>query len=350
MNKVLLITTHPALGGAQKWTYNQIEILSGNYEVYLATGEKEWLTEVSTPLCKGLLIDEGIYSFHSLGYLWRLYRFVKEHHIEMIIASSANAGLYARLLKFFSPFLIVIYVSHGWSAIYRGSRFHEYIEKGLSYVSNSILAISHSDYAKAVKVLGIAPKKVKLIENGIWPCIDTWGIAKKKEKDYDLEIVMVARFEVPKRQDIVIEAAKQLPNIHFHFVGDGEQRNSLQQDAPENIIFWGTQDDIQVHLKQADIFMLLSDSEGMPLSVLEALSCSKPLILSHIDSMQYFIVNNGYLVENNVDDVVVLLQKMLDKDLEVMGKHSKKIFDTRFNLEIKKEQYLAYYEGFLKSS
>ena len=342
MKKVLFITTHPALGGAQKWTYNQIQLLQSSYDVYLATGAEEWLTEASSSYCKKVWVDEGIYAFASLGYLFRLRKFVKENNIDLIIASSANAGLYARLLKLIVFNVAVTYVSHGWSAIYRGNKFHRSIEWGLSYLSNMILVVSKSDYMNAIDNLKISPSKLTLIENAIPPYRQKNKY--QKGKDNGLDIVMVARFEIPKRQDLLLEAAKQLPKMHFHFVGDGPEKIDVQKEAPKNTTFWGELTNIEEVLQNADIFVLLSNSEGMPLSVLEALSYGKPIILSNIPSMQTFITDgNGILVDNNINCIVKALKEINDKNLKHMGESSKDIFDTRFNLENQKDVYLDYY-------
>jgi len=344
MKKALFITTNPELGGAQKWTYDQILLLVDSYEVYLSTGSHGWLSKEAKRHCKEMLIDKRLYSFSSLGYLFQLWKFTKKNKINLLIASSANAGIYARLLKILVPSISVVYVSHGWSAIYRGNYIYQWIEKGLSYLSSSILVISKSDYSKAINTLHIAPKKLKLIENSIFPLPSV-----KRDKyvavNQRLQIVMVARFDIPKRQDILIETARQLPQIDFYFVGEGSQMQSLQKDAPSNTYFLGALNSIEEVMQNADIFVLLSDSEGMPLAVLEALAYAKPLLLSNIPSLHTFIAANGLLVSNRVNAVVNALVELEKKELEKLGTASKKMFNERFNLEIRKQEYLDYYQS-----
>lgn len=347
MKRALFITTNPELGGAQKWTHNQLLLLTSTYDVYLATGSRGWLSDIAKEQCKEILIDEGLYAFSSLGYLFRIWKFVKSNQINILIASSANAGIYARLLNVLIPSLSVVYVSHGWSAIYRGNRIYQWIEKGLSYLSSSILVVSQSDYTKAIDILHISPNKLKLIENSIFP-ISMKKCRQYTREDNRLQVIMVARFDVPKRQDLLIAAAKRLAHMNFHFVGDGSQMKLLQKEAPSNTVFWGALDNISEVLYQADICVLLSESEGMPLSVLEALSCAKPLLLSQIPSMQTFIDANGLLVDNGIEAVVNALVELESKDLEILGKNSKEVFDARFNLELKKENYLEYYSDLIK--
>jgi glycosyltransferase involved in cell wall biosynthesis len=345
VKKVLFVTTNPELGGAQKWTYDQANLLVTHFEIYFATGSDGWLSSTIDPLCKKTLIDKGLYSFASIGYLFRLWRFVKKNEIDMIVASSANAGIYARLMKILSPKMRIVYVSHGWSAIYRGNRFAKIVEKVLSFFSTAILTVSKSDYSRAIKVLGISPKKLVLIENAIPPCGQGVDSQEVKDDKNSISIVMVARFDYPKRQDLLVEVAKRFDHIHFIFVGDGQNLKACQQDASKNISFLGSLVEVESVLSRADIFALLSNSEGMPLAVLEALACGKPLLLSNLPSMKTFIDENGLLVENTVDAVssaIEVLEKMSIKD---MRNNSKKIFDKHFNLLNRQNEYVEFYKN-----
>jgi len=344
MKRILFMTTRPILGGAQKWTHDQIKILEGQFDLYLSTGEEGWLTKKLKLSCKDMLIDKQLYSYTSISYLFRLLMFVKKNRIDMVVASSANAGLYARLLRIFLPKLHVVYVSHGWSAIYRGNSMFQTVEKILSYLSTAILAISKSDYHKAVDILKIHPEKVVLIENAIYPYKNLARISRQKDLE-NITIVMVARFEYPKRQDLLIEAAKRFPDIQFKLVGEGKNLESCKKGAPSNVHFLKASTNIEEVLRDADIFALLSESEGMPISVLEALSCEKPILLSQMSSMETFVRENGLLVRNDVNEVIAAIKRLGELDLDSMGKDSLELFNDRFNLLNNKKKYIRFYES-----
>lgn len=346
MKQILFITTRPELGGAQKWTHDQIRILEGKFDIYLSTGEEGWLTEELKLSCRDMLINRKLYSYTSIFYLFKLWMFVKKNRINIVVASSANAGVYARLLKIFLPNLSIVYVSHGWSAIYRGNVVFQMVEKMLSYLSTAIVAISKSDYNKAVDILKIHPQKVILIENAIYPYKNVITLDQRRDlKTTTMTILMVARFEYPKRQDLLIEAAKRLPGIQFKLVGEGTTLHSCKKEAPSNVHFLEASTNIEAALREADIFALLSESEGMPMSVLEALASGKPVLLSQISSMEIFIRENGLLVNNDVNEVIAAIKKFKKLDLDSMGKASLELFNNRFNLLNKKRKYIDFYES-----
>lgn len=344
MKRILFITTRPELGGAQKWTHDQMELLEGKFDLYLSTGEEGWLTEKLKFSCQDMLINRKLYSYTSISYLFKLWMFVRKNRIDIVVASSANAGVYARLLKIFLPKLSIVYVSHGWSAIYRGNIVFQAVEKMLSYLSTAILVISKSDYDGAVDILKIHSEKVVLIENSIYPYKNVVTIDRQRDSK-NITIVMVARFEYPKRQDLLIEAAKRLPDIQFQLVGEGKNLESCKKSAPNNVHFLGAKTNIEEILKNSDIFALLSESEGMPISVLEGLASKKPILLSHLPSMETFVRGNGFLVQNDVNEVIMSIKKFKELDLDTMGKVSLELFNERFNLLNNKERYIHFYES-----
>ncbi|MBO1913710.1 glycosyltransferase, partial [Microvirga sp. 3-52] len=93
-------------------------------------------------------------------------------------------------------------------------------------------------------------------------------------------IIMVARFAAPKRQLQLLKALNQLRHIQWKvsFAGDGpllhEAKEFVKQaNLCDRVEFLGNRDDITELLHKSSIFALLSDWEGLPLSILEAMRC-----------------------------------------------------------------------------
>ena len=123
---ILFIITKSETGGAQKFVSEQIRCLSNtkSWNCLLATNTEGWLTQSveNTIHDKKMLLDTKITNIFSISYLIKLIRFIKKNKPDLIIANSANGGLYGRLAGIFTK-TKVIYVSHGWSSIYNGGRF-----------------------------------------------------------------------------------------------------------------------------------------------------------------------------------------------------------------------------------
>lgn len=309
--KIAIIITKSEIGGAQTWVLELFSILKPYFDIYLVTSESGWLT-TKFPEDKTYIIP-GISSIKKPLTVMKIAAVLKDNNIDVVISNSANAGLYSRLAKILKPHKH-IYVSHGWSCIYNGGRSQRlfcWVEKILSYLSNTILCVSERDKKNALEIIGIKEEKITVIKNKITP------LPKKEKTNPRLKALFVGRMTHPKRADLFIEAAKKLPNIDFYLVGDGpliKYLKSLSQGYDKNIFFLGEINNFNSYC-DFDIFVLCSDSEGLPMSAIEAGSAGLPLVLSDVGGCSELIYSlsnqtNGLLVENNTNSITSALTQI----------------------------------------
>jgi glycosyltransferase involved in cell wall biosynthesis len=121
------------------------------------------------------------------------------------------------------------------------------------------------------------------------------------------DIILIARLSPEKRIDIFLQAIKlvvdKMPKTKVIIIGDGKLRDSLEKLSFElginrNVNFAGYRDDVGYWLRRARIFALTSDLEGLPLSVMEAMMCGLPAVVSDVGDLADLIDDgvNGYLV------------------------------------------------------
>lgn len=343
MKKILFLITKSQNGGAQKWTKEQIEICSKDFICYLATDKNGWLSiNVSV---KDRFLNSLIYKRFSLSYLLELNSFIKKNQIDLIVASSANAGIYSRLIKLLNRRVKIIYVSHGWSSIYNGKKLaflYTFIEKHLVKISDSILCVSKKDFENAKNIIGINDNKLKWITNKIYPIENSESL---KKQDSTIKLLTVARLESPKRIDLLIQATKGWDKVELHIVGDGMQRNYLESIKHKNVVLHGEIDGFN-DFRSYDIFSLISDSEGLPLSALEAMSSKLPIILSDVGGCFELVDGNGILVKNDTNEIKEAILKCI-ANREIFSKKSIEIFNKKYNLELNKDIYINYYQDIL---
>lgn len=291
MLKVAHIITKSEIGGAQTWVKDQVSLLEGEFEHFIITNKAGWLTENAT--VKDQLFVPEIEKGFSLKAFLKIVEFIKQNRIDVVVASSANAGLYARLLKVMTK-VRVVYVSHGWSCIYNGGRFSKLyiaIERVLSFLSDKILCVSEKDKQDAAKIIGIKEDKLIHIRNCVFP-----RKSKHKEVTSCFKVLFLGRLAHPKRPDLLIDAISQLPDVSLDVVGDGPLLSHCSR--PGNVHFVGAVENFD-NFSEYDLFALISDSEGMPMSALEAASTGLPLLLSDVGGCGELITKNGLLVENS---------------------------------------------------
>lgn len=343
MKNILFMVTKSQNGGAQKWTKEQIEICSNDFNCFLATDKDGWLSK--NVQVQDKFLNNLINKRFSFSYLLEFNKFIRNNKMDLIISSSANAGIYSRLIKLLNKEIKVIYVSHGWSSIYNGGKLaflYTFIERQLSKISDSVLCISKKDFENAKNIIGISENKLKWITNKIYPIKN---IKLTDTLNTNIKLLTVARLEAPKRIDLLIEATKDLNHTELHIVGDGSQRNYLESIKHKNVIFHGEINSFN-SFRNYDIFCLISDSEGLPLSALEAMSSGLPLILSDVGGCFELIDENGILVENNPKKIKeAIINSIFNK--EFFSKKSIKIFNEKYNLEFNKNSYISYYREIL---
>jgi glycosyltransferase involved in cell wall biosynthesis len=127
------------------------------------------------------------------------------------------------------------------------------------------------------------------------------------EKDTPIDFIFVGRLAPVKRLDLFLGALqlvqRTLPDVQAVIVGDGELRGPLEQLARElgvdrSVSFVGQQRDVEVWLRKSKLFVLASDSEGLSLSLMEAMRCGVPAVVSRTGDLGDLVEDgvNGYLV------------------------------------------------------
>jgi glycosyltransferase involved in cell wall biosynthesis len=110
------------------------------------------------------------------------------------------------------------------------------------------------------------------------------------DKD-DRLIMQVARFHPVKDHDTAVRAfaqvADQVDRARLVLIGDGPQRSTTQQLASDlhissQVTFMGVRDDVLALLPGADVFMLSSLSEGVSVTMLEAMATGLPICTTHV--------------------------------------------------------------------
>ncbi|NIF57278.1 glycosyltransferase family 4 protein [Enterobacter sp. Ap-916] len=307
MNNIAFIVTKSEIGGAQSWTNEMMKLIKNDASIHLITSEHGWLTEQGN-FDKVFILPELKKHFSFLGYI-RLLKYIRKEKISVMIASSANAGIFSRMAKLFVRFKC-IYVSHGWSCIYNGGTLKSLfikIEKYLSVLTDAVWCVSKSDSDKARDIIGINENKIINLTNSV-PKMQS-RIKQSNEK----KIIFVGRLTHPKRPDLLLSVVAKHPDIKLDVAGAGDRLAALaaKYEKFNNIKFLGEVKNFS-NYSEYDVFALISDSEGLPMSALEAHTAGLPLLLSDVGGCYEVIKKNGLLVSNNEKDIEEKLLEILN--------------------------------------
>ena len=282
----------------------------------------------------------------ALGYLVEagiLIDWMKSNQVEHVHEHFANpTALVAMLAKRYGGITYSLSI-HGPDIFYTvdSSLLREKVEN-----ATFVRAISH--YCRS--------QLMRLTEHHLWVnfhivrCgIDPAVYSPRPVPDNPVpEILCVGRLVPAKGQHILIEAcAKVLQSgtkLHLTFVGGGEDRPSLEQlgmdlKISDHLLFTGAlgQDEVRQYYDRADIFVLASFAEGVPVVLMEAMAKEIPVISTRITGIPELIDhgNDGLLATpGDVDDLARQIGTLLEdpESGHKLGKAGREKVETVYNI------------------
>ena len=126
----------------------------------------------------------------------------------------------------------------------------------------------------------------------------------------DVLLLCVGRFDPVKNHRLLIDSfaqtARESPNVHLLLAGDGHLRASLQAQVAllglqDQVHFLGVRDDVPTLLSAADLFLFASDSEGSPLSLMEAMAAGLPIIGTAVGGVREMVSGEASVLVNAGD-------------------------------------------------
>ncbi|KWR90166.1 glycosyl transferase [Cupriavidus sp. IDO] len=306
--RVACLITNSEIGGAQSHVADLLQSANGQADMVLLAGGDGPLLDIAQragiPVIRLQQLDNTLSPARALTALRELLLALRQAAPDLIHAHSAKAGALGRIAGFLLG-IPVIYTVHGFAfkpeapARQRvAARIAEWL---LAPLTARMICVAEAEKHLA-RTLPIRARHIAVIPNGI---ADTNARARPEAPVQ--RIVMVARLAAPKRPDLVIRAFAQasLPACELVITGDGPRRSAMQQladqVAPGRVRFTGGIGDVPNLLLTAQIFVLTSDHEGFPLSVLEAMRAGLPVIASDLPGIREQLDNGrcGVLLERN---------------------------------------------------
>lgn len=162
------------------------------------------------------------------------------------------------------------------------------------------------------------------------------------EKEYSDKIenvIFVGRIVKEKGVFEIIDTARQNPQILFTLIGPAEHNaDKLIGYVPSNVRFLGpkTKKEIRRALRSSDVFLLPTYSEGLSISIMEAMASKMPIITTDVGGNKSMIENKGGLLipMKNSAAISQAINKMMNKDTRIkMGEWNHKKCEKEFSTE-----------------
>ena len=340
--KILHIITKSELGGAQSVLTSIVNALCEEHEVTVIAGEGDgkMFNAIDDRVRKIYYphLRRDISLYHDTKTLVAMWKFNRKLRPDIIHLHSSKAGLLGRLVF---PRRKIIYTIHGFDSIRVAFRQFLPIERIMQRRCAAIVGVSQYDM-NSLHSEGIFAN-THLVYNGVDVPQQQPSATVSFPTGYAKTVLCIARVAKPKRHDIFIECAKRLPQYAFVWIGNLDPVDNV----PDNVFFLGNIPNAAAYCKQADLFMLPSNYEGLPIVILEAMCQGKAIVASKVGGISEMVIDNknGFAVPNDSAIFAERIQYILGNDevLQQFSDYSLQLYKNRFTNQKMVEGYLKIY-------
>ena len=251
---------------------------------------------------------------------------------------------------------------HG-SRYYAGRLRRKLALRAAAGLSGGIVAVSQALAGQLSRDLWIRSTRITTIPNGVRfdPLAESTIRSELALSPEDHLVVTVGNLYPVKGHRVLLDAAallsSQHPNLHVAIAGRGELAAALAEQARElglagRLHLLGLRTDVANVLAAADVFVLPSLSEGLPLALLEAMCAARPIVASAVGEVPVALAAGaaGLLVEpGNATALAAALHRMLENRFEaqLLGKSAQARAAAEYGIARMVTRYAALYERLL---
>ena len=375
---VAQIATRMDTGGVPSHIMTLARGLQCNYAVTLVCGKldpkhESALAAAGVPV---IFVDfrRLLHPLADIRTLVTLVRILRAGRFDVVHTHMSKAALVGSIAAVIARVPVVVNTAHNLGfvamphAVLR-ALFWLYDRMLFAAAVDSVITVAENVRARMVSSRMIALDKVVSIHNGIDTALFDKRPAAAAEcrSEFSNEpdavlIVTVARLVWFKGLDTLIDAAHavfaECPLARLVIVGDGPLHDRLVEQAAQlgiadRVLFTGERIDIPAILGAADIFVLSSVSEGMPISILEAMASAKPVVATAVGGVPELLTEGetGLLVPPAQPAALATALVKLACDPELrrsMGARGRARVDQEFSASAMVERTAALYARLLR--
>lgn len=297
----------------------------------------------------------------DLALIFKIRKYIIKNNINVLHCHQYTPWVYGALASILTH-TKVIFTEHGRFYPDQSSWKRRYINPLLVLITDHITAISKATKQALVDYEFIPSSKIEVIYNGIAELESDIPASKELRKTLSIAqdtliLGTIARLDPIKNHSLLISSfadiQQKYPNTLLLIVGDGETRSDLERlvkqlNISDRVIFTGYKANPVDYLQLMDIFLLTSLSEGTAMTLLEAMSLSKPCIVTDVGGNPEIIEHrvSGLVTPSDDKNKLVAACILLLKESELrdkFGQAGRAIFEKKFTAEVMLEKYQVFY-------
>ncbi len=233
----------------------------------------------------------------AVGALARLFR---ERAFDVVHTNSSKAGIVGRVAAQRASVPRVVHTVHGWpfhdrqSAV--GATVWRFLERRTAPIVERLVVVAESDRAKGLAAGIGRPEQYVLVRSSLE--LDLYGADASARSEVRRELGIpedasvigaVNRLSPQKDPVLLMEAVLPVlaarPEARLLLVGDGPLRAEVERRANDQVVLTGLRSDVPRLLAAMDVFVLASQWEGLPRTLLQAMATGVPVVATDADGV-----------------------------------------------------------------
>jgi glycosyltransferase involved in cell wall biosynthesis len=298
---------------------------------------------------------QAIDPVHDPLAVLEMRRCFKELKPDLVTTHGSKAGWLGRIAAR-SLGLPVTFTAHGWAftpgVAPRRAAFYRLAEMLVAPLATRIITVSEHDRELALRKRVGRADQITTVYYGVPAIADSLHAIPERDPPH---IVMVARFDVQKDHQTLFQALADLLALEWtlELVGDGPNEarmRAMAQDLgiADRVQFSGLRGDVAERLARAQVFALISNYEGFPISILEGMRAGLPVIASNVGGSSESVQDGltGLIVPpRDVAATKAALGRLLSSSAlrKEMGAAGRKRFEENFTFDKMVDSTIALY-------
>lgn len=352
------------VGGAQTYVRDLLAATNEEFEVSVASrGDGPVRTaaaELGIPFIPLRHVRRDLSLVHDPLGLLELTLLFRRLRPDIVHLNSSKAGILGRFAGALARVPIRVFTAHGWAfkaTSGAGAQLYLWADRIVRPFTTMVICVSQTELRAGLAARTCTASRSVVIANGV----DVEAAPRRRAPTPGrVEIISVGRLAEPKDFSTLIAAIARLApgTARLRVFGDGPLRQTLEAQiaglgVADAVELAGEVPDVRPYLAESDVFVLSSRSEGMPLSVLEAMAAELPVVASAVGGLNEVVVDGetGLLTEaGNADSLASALARLVvDPELrERLGLLGRQRAEQEYARSRWRTAHLALYQTLLE--
>lgn len=358
--------------GIDTYVRNTVALASDKFEFVIVNGaddnSKPYMRHGKQVKTYSIDMYRALNPIKDMKAVMQAIKIIKKEKPDLVHCHSAKGGVIGRFAAFFTG-TKVVYTAHAFSFLSAESAKKKQVflllEK-IAKLNSYLLACSGSERELGIKVVGFKEKKafawnnaVPDADKGLTRISQVSQISSQKNETSDLPvpkageryITSIGRPSYQKNPLFMVEVAHGIhlkhPDIKFYLLGVGfyspmleDMKKLIHQYDMDDTFYllpWLSHEETLKYVKGSMLYFMTSLYEGLPISVIEAMSLGKAVVASDVLGNKDCVKDgyNGYLLQLKEEVFIEKMNDLIENDekRKEMEKNSRSYFETDFFID-----------------